>query len=103
MAGSAPAQYAPRVLARTLIAALAVAGVSACGDRAPPPLWPEPPPPTLAEPIGEGDAEAVDAASNGEATPTPQQGPERGEETEPPPKTNPEDGAVRIDGPREAT
>ena len=23
-----------------------------CGDRAPPALWPEPPPPTLAEPIG---------------------------------------------------
>ena len=28
---------------------------TACGDRAPPALWPEPPPPTLAEPIGVGD------------------------------------------------
>ena len=27
-------------------------GPHGCSGRAPPPLWPEPPPPTLAEPIG---------------------------------------------------
>ena len=26
--------------------------LAACGDRSPPALWPEPPPPTLAKPIG---------------------------------------------------
>ena len=32
--------------------------VAGCGDRAPPPLWPDPPPPTLAEPIGSPGAKA---------------------------------------------
>lgn len=29
-----------------------------CGDRSPPAMWPEPPPPTLAEPIGVGGPSA---------------------------------------------
>lgn len=37
--------------ARVVTIAL-VAALTGCGDRAPPALWPEPPPPTLAEPIG---------------------------------------------------
>ncbi len=30
-----------------------------CGDRSPPALWPEPPPPALAEPIGVADPSAT--------------------------------------------
>jgi hypothetical protein len=33
-------------------AAAVIAPLLGCGDRAPPALWPEPPPPTLAAPIG---------------------------------------------------
>ncbi len=39
--------------AAALAGAMMLAGLVGCADRAPPPLWPEPPPPTLAEPIGE--------------------------------------------------
>ena len=34
----------------------------ACGDRSPPALWPEPPPPTLAVPIGVATPEVAKAA-----------------------------------------
>jgi hypothetical protein len=32
--------------------ALVVVALAGCGDRSPPALWPEAPPPTLAKPIG---------------------------------------------------
>jgi hypothetical protein len=41
--------------------------IAACGDRSPPALWPEPPPPTLAKPIGI-DEPARQAATNDGAT-----------------------------------
>jgi hypothetical protein len=45
-----------------LLLLAAVSSVS-CGDRSPPPLWPQPPPPTLSEPIGvEDDGDGVQAA-----------------------------------------
>ena len=46
---------------------VAVLSVAACGDRAPPALWPEPPPPTLAKPIGVEDPEGMDATAKAEA------------------------------------
>ena len=39
-------------LTRGLPLFLAIASGMGCGDRSPPALWPEPPPPTLARPIG---------------------------------------------------
>jgi hypothetical protein len=47
---------AAHALSSVALASLASLG---CGDRAPPALWPEPPPPTLAAPIGidEGEGE----------------------------------------------
>lgn len=45
-----------------------------CGDRSPPALWPDPPPPTLAAPIGvdeEPSETAVDVPRSPEATPSP--------------------------------
>ena len=46
------------------VCALVLAGawcLSGCVDRTPPPLWPTPPPPPLAEPIG--DPVQVDVAA----------------------------------------
>jgi hypothetical protein len=37
----------------------------ACGDRSPPALWPEPPPPTLAAPLGIAVPSTDDAATDG--------------------------------------
>ena len=48
-------------------------GLLGCADKAPPPNWPDPPPPLLAEPIGRGDGVAGAGAggepggSNGKA------------------------------------
>ena len=71
--------------------ALGLFVLAACGDRSPPALWPEPPPPTLAKPIGideppkatevatsttgddAGDeSKAGPATPSGEATPLPE-------------------------------
>ena len=50
-----------------------VAAGAACGDRSPPALWPEPPPPTLAKPIGidEPVHEATDVATTGDTDAVP--------------------------------
>lgn len=92
--------------ARLLSGALLAVG---CADRAPPALWPEPPPPTLATPIGKPQADAgpvsvgstaqtgtlpgdgadaqnpVTVAGGGSASPAPAAG-----------TSDPEDGAVPI-------
>lgn len=48
-----PMQESPRGVAGLFCAlSLLCVGLCACADRSPPPLWPQPPPPTLAEPIG---------------------------------------------------
>lgn len=44
------------------IAAIVVVLLGACGDRSPRALWPEPPPPALAEPIGVADPSAPSAS-----------------------------------------
>ncbi|MBK8238480.1 MAG: hypothetical protein IPK74_23370 [Deltaproteobacteria bacterium] len=45
--------------------------LAGCGDRSPPALWPEPPPPTLARPIGvEQDAAAVVTGAADVASPS---------------------------------
>lgn len=49
---------------RAGVIAIALAGSGAgCIDKAPDPLWPEPPPPTLAEPLGQAPARAIDDGS----------------------------------------
>jgi hypothetical protein len=67
---------------RHLRAATVLAFVATgCVDKAPPALWPEPPPPLLAEPIDAGEGgETGDAAETGAVE-----------------GNAPEDGAVRID------
>lgn len=88
-------------VARLLVAVLLVA---ACGDRAPPPLWPEPPPPTLAKPIGQkaGSPDADGAESDDDAETTAgaagDREPGRRDASAEPP-SDPESGAVAIDGP----
>ncbi|MFO0632292.1 MAG: hypothetical protein U0168_05515 [Nannocystaceae bacterium] len=55
---------APRRWLGVMLASVALP--AGCGDRSPPALWPEPPPPTLAHPIGvdapDAGEPAVDAA-----------------------------------------
>lgn len=59
----APAQQL-RGLQRVAVAC--VFGLTgACGDRAPRALWPEPPPPTLAKPIGIEDPTTLHATDSG--------------------------------------
>lgn len=41
-----------RTTSRTLLALASAGLLAGCVDKTPPPLWPTPPPPTLAEPIG---------------------------------------------------
>lgn len=59
--------------------------LASCADKAPEPKWPEPPPPTLAEPIGQGDQASKPGAAEGT---------DAGEPTQ---TNDPEEGAVRID------
>jgi hypothetical protein len=40
------------LIVRARRCALGLVLLAGCGDRSPPALWPEPPPPTLAKPIG---------------------------------------------------
>ena len=67
-----------------VVLGLGALGLGACVDRAPPAAWPEPPPPTLAEPI------QADGTSKKEADPK--------DSTAEEPGANPEDGAVRLPG-----
>jgi len=63
----------PRVRAVAVVGLLLVC---ACGDRAPPALWPEPPPPTLAHPIGVEDPQSFVATGGGDAAqPVVEEGP----------------------------
>ncbi len=48
-----------------LITFVAVCGAVSCVDKAPDALWPEPPPPTLAEPIGQEHAAPKDPGGRG--------------------------------------
>jgi hypothetical protein len=66
---------------------------AACADRAPEPKWPEPPPPTVAEPIGQSEQVAREPAP-----PLQPPAPEPGTDQTAPVANEPEDGAVRIDG-----
>jgi hypothetical protein len=80
-----------------LLLPLALAG---CGDRTPPPLWPEPPPPTLARPIGGpagghgpataplGGAATIERERSGPGTPAP--------EPQPAPDEAPESAGGRV-------
>lgn len=90
--------------------ALGLVVVPGCADKAPEPKWPEPPPPTLAEPIGQeaaaGDKPGTqpvesEEPGNPQRSATDAPGPAAGaagDEPEPAPEPNePEDGAVRID------
>ncbi len=58
---------------RLVVCAPVLLVMSGCPDRAPPPMWPDPPPPTLAEPIGGSDEpKASDApATDARAPPSP--------------------------------
>ncbi len=60
-----PGEGSRDLFARALFAFVTVA-LAGCVDKTPPPLWPTPPPPTLARPIGE--VERPEAA--GPARPT---------------------------------
>lgn len=77
--------------------------VAACGDRAPPPLWPEPPPPTLAKPIGQEPPAAdrepgVSPDAGGEPAGTAEEARQGGGDPPDAPPSDPESGAVSIDG-----
>ena len=66
-----------RYLRAAILLALLAIG---CVDKAPPALWPEPPPPLLAEPIDAGEGGETGDAETGAVE-----------------GNTPEDGAVRID------
>jgi hypothetical protein len=55
---SSSVEWAAGRVVRWCIASGVVVG---CGDRSPPALWPDPPPPTLAAPIGVDDDPSDDA------------------------------------------
>lgn len=52
------------MLARTFVL-LTLGCAAGCGDRAPPALWPEPPPPTLAKPLLVDEPTTLDATAPG--------------------------------------
>lgn len=60
---AAPRRSHARAVVGVLLAS--VASLLGCGDRSPPALWPEPPPPTLAHPIGVDTPDPGDAADAG--------------------------------------
>lgn len=65
----------------------------ACGDRSPPAMWPEPPPPALAEPIGVADPSApAPSASGTVGDPKVEPAPEK-----PEPKLEPEPADAKRD------
>lgn len=86
----------------TLAGALGLVVWTGCADKAPEPKWPEPPPPTLAEPLGQEPEPAADASAEAKAPTRPEQPSdattEGGDANPPAAEPNePEDGAVRID------
>jgi hypothetical protein len=98
----------PRALAgsiRVLVGATALVTAFGCTDRTPPPRWPEPPPPTLATPIGQDEPAAAPTSDAPAASAADSDGPEAGSDTPDetggavPQRSNPEDGAVPIDDP----
>ena len=82
----------------TLAGVFGLVVVAGCADKAPEPKWPEPPPPTLAEPLGQGPDARTDAKApeGGDEAP---ESPAEGSEGEAPAAAPnaPEDGAVPID------
>lgn len=66
--------------------ALGLFALAACGDRSPPALWPEPPPPTLAKPIG------IDEPPDATEVATSTAGEEAGDEGKAGPATAPTSG-----------
>jgi hypothetical protein len=58
-------QQGPRDLVTRAFVVFALVALSSCVDKTPPPLWPTPPPPTLAVPIGVVTAPETAAVQSG--------------------------------------
>ena len=60
-------QQGPRDLVTRPFVVLALVALSSCVDKTPPPLWPTPPPPTLAVSIGAAPETAAGQSGPGSA------------------------------------